>query len=78
MQFYLQGLSKTSKTFLYKAFCYYYYSLSCNVLCIILTRITALLLLNKQIAYLCFKILIQLYKSITCNVIMSSLVASKL
>jgi PIF1-like helicase len=45
--FFLQGPAGTSKTFLYKTICHYYYSLEKIVFCIVSSGITTLFLPDK-------------------------------
>jgi hypothetical protein len=49
--FYLQGLGRTSKTFLYKTLYYHFYSQEKKVLCVAFTRITGLLLPNRRTSH---------------------------
>jgi hypothetical protein len=77
-QFYLQGPGGTGKTFLYKAICHHYRSIGRNVLCVASTGIAALLLPNGRTAHSRFKIPMEIHKTATSSMSMSSVDATLL
>lgn len=66
--FFLSNPVNTSKIFLYQTFYYHFQSKKEIVLCIVLSKIAALLLLGGRISYFWFKIYLKYTLNNTCNI----------